>query len=209
MPYRNLTTNLQNLLRYPEFPRTDVHCHTVYSDGCVTLHQLVKHAQKLHLSIVTKSDHNTLKGNSQLKTMAQAAGLLFIPAIEISIKNNHMLGINVESWPYGTGLEIDDCIDKLHDMNALAILAHPWWRGMKGLRDHVFEYAHLDGIEVLNSASPIGGFDFIRRLYATSTFDKLNEHRIPCWVGSDSHGGYAYGQYQMQFHTVDLQLMQF
>ena len=32
---------------------------------------------------------------------------------------------------------------------------------------------------------------------------KINPHRITPWVGSDSHGGYAYGDYFNIFKTTD------
>lgn len=199
LPY-NLSTDPSILQKFAHLPRTDPHCHTIYSDGCTTLTELIRKAKKLGFAVVMKADHNTTKGNTKLKQLAQDAGILSIPAIEISANGSHIVGINVETWPYGK-IPVVDCIDKIHAMNGIAIAGHPWWK--IGLRESVFRYKDFDGFEALNHSSPIGSLQFVRKIYPAPSFEKINPHRIPCWVGSDSHANVVYGKYQMIFHTED------
>jgi hypothetical protein len=84
-------------------------------------------------------------------------------------------------------------------MNALAIMAHPWWQ--IGVRNDVFKYGKLDGFEALNHSSPLGSFNFVRKIYSNPNYPQMNRYKLPCWIGSDSHSGVVYGQYQMILKT--------
>jgi predicted metal-dependent phosphoesterase TrpH len=199
-PY-TLTTDARLLEKYRDFPATDPHCHTVYSDGCVQLRTLVKLAKKRGFRVVTKADHNTTKGNTHLARIAKEEGLLAMPGIEISTKQGHMVGFNIMEWSSGGG-QAQDVIEKIHQLNGAAIMAHPWWK--IGDREHTFTYKDLDGFEGVNHSSPFGSWHFIRDLYPKTVFDKINPHRIPVWAGSDSHAGVVYGHYRMIFLTTDI-----
>jgi hypothetical protein len=185
---------------FRDYPCSDPHCHTYYSDGCWDVHDLVKKAKKLQIKVAMKADHNTCRGNLRLKRLCDEEGLLCIPGIEISTNKGHMVGVNVLEWEKKSN-NLSETIDQLHTSNAAAILAHPWWRG--GIRDEVFSLKNLDGFEGFNGSSPLGSLYFLREIYSKANYESINSNKYPVWAGSDSHGGYMYGQYRMVFLTTD------
>ncbi len=197
----NISTDKKQISHLSEFPRTDIHCHTYYSDGCMTLKYLVYKAKKSGFSTVIKADHNTFRGNDKLKNMCKDNGLKFISGIELSTNKGHMVVLNLESKEFLRGLSFEEKIEKIHEENGLAIMAHPWWG--ESMREEVFQYSQLDGFEALNHSSPFGSLHFLKHVYPKEKMEKINPHHLTPWAGSDSHGGYAYGKYYNIFKTMD------
>jgi predicted metal-dependent phosphoesterase TrpH len=197
----NVATNKQLIENFKDFPRSDPHCHTYYSDGCWYLKDLVKSAKKKGFPVVMKADHNTTRGNYRLKKICDQNGLLCIPGIEISTNKGHLLGINVYEWDRNPG-NLEEVMEKLHDMNAIGVLCHPWWGS--SIREEVFTLKQLDGYEGLNGSNPFGNLILMKHLSKRKQFRKLNSFNLPAWAGSDSHAGYIYGQYHTIFHTTDV-----
>lgn len=168
-------------------PCSDTHCHTLYSDGCATLETLVQRAGALEFAFVTKTDHNTLRGNETLARLCARHDLPFIPGIEISTRAGHLLGYNVtrfdDAW---RALPLEAIIEHLHDQGAVAVMAHPFDK--HGLHERVFAVKGLDGFELLNGASPRAN---LHALAHASSYPAA----LPRWAGSDSHAGIIYGRY--------------
>jgi len=64
----------------------DLHTHSNASDGDYSPAQLVREAAKRGITALALTDHDTLGGLEDARQEAQAAGIHFIPGIEISIK---------------------------------------------------------------------------------------------------------------------------
>jgi predicted metal-dependent phosphoesterase TrpH len=89
----------------------DLHTHSNASDGDYTPALLVREAQKRSISAIALTDHDTLDGLESAAFEAEAAGMVFIPGIEISIKwagnggvpgigpggEFHLLGLGIQS----------------------------------------------------------------------------------------------------------------
>jgi len=94
---------------------SDLHTHTVYSDGKYTPEELVSAAKAAGLSYLAITDHDTVEGIGHLyeNGLYPAKGLNIIPGIEFSahhpVHEIHILGYNIDIY-YG-GL-----IDKLNDV---------------------------------------------------------------------------------------------
>ncbi len=174
------------------FPRGDLHIHSIYSDGCTTLEGIVQIALRKGLTVISKADHNTCRGNQKLAILCREKGLLFIPAIEVSSKEGHIVVAGVDHWVKGS-FTAEETAEKAHELGGVAILAHPFYKG--SLRERAFSKKGIDAIELLNGASPIGNIHALRRL-----------HRLPIrpglslMVGSDSHSGFLFGEYLNKFH---------
>ncbi len=179
----------------PDFPRGDLHIHSIYSDGCTTLEGIIQIALKKGLTVISKADHNTCRGNHKLAILCREKGLLFIPAIEVSSKEGHIVVAGVDHW-VKESFTAEETAEKAHDLGGIAILAHPYYKGSQ--RDRAFLKKGIDAIELLNGASPFGNIHTLRRL-----------HRLPIrpglslMVGSDSHSGYLFGDY-LNFFKCDL-----
>jgi len=74
----------------------DLHLHTRFSDGSFTPEQVVEHAAKQRLSALALTDHDTLEGCAPMSAACEAAGIEFIPGIELTAEHAdhevHLLG---------------------------------------------------------------------------------------------------------------------
>lgn len=179
--------------------KVDLHNHTVYSDGMVSIEQLISNTKKLNFKVVTKSDHDTSNGNKKLKRLAINNNLIFIPCIEISTKNGHLLAINIDNWKRKDGeVTLQEQVEEILDLGGIPIIAHPYWRGSLG--KNIFSIKGALGYEIMNHTTPFGTYKLIRESLKEpglfSTFGKYS-----C---SDSHGGTAYGHFYTEIDAADL-----
>jgi len=120
----------------------DLHTHSNASDGDYSPAQLVREAEKRGVTALALTDHDTLGGLESAQNEARAAGVHFIPGIEISIRwaaegnapglgpggEFHLLGLGIHS-PSGAFLAaIDDLsrrrearnreiLDRMHELS--------------------------------------------------------------------------------------------
>ncbi len=189
----NITTSIQEIKKLKDFPRIDPHVHTHYSDGCQSVKELVKRAKKRGLSVITKADHNTLRGNTELEEICKEERLTYIPGIEKSTEKGHLVILNIDSIKLLKGLNFIELLEKINEENGIGILAHPWWRD--SIREEVFNYSELHGYEGLNGSSPYGSRHFLKNIQPPKKMEQYNKHSLVSWVGSDSHAGHLYGKY--------------
>jgi len=82
--------------RYDRHVRIDLHTHSNRSDGTDPVPDLVAHARAAGLDVLGLTDHDTADGWVEGRVAAEAAGLGFVPGIEISCKAGrtsvHLLG---------------------------------------------------------------------------------------------------------------------
>ena len=62
----------------------DLHVHSTASDGTNTPEELVNLAKEARLSAFALTDHDTIDGLAAARTAAEAAGIEFVPGIELS-----------------------------------------------------------------------------------------------------------------------------
>lgn len=67
----------------------DLHAHTNASDGTLSPRQLVEHARELGLAAIAVSDHDTVSGWSEALEAEQELGVRVVPAIELSVSDEH------------------------------------------------------------------------------------------------------------------------
>ncbi len=76
--------------------KVDLHLHSSCSDGVYTPSQLVQKLTAAGLKAFALTDHETIKGFNEAAKAAEAAGLEFVPGIEISVveetREIHILG---------------------------------------------------------------------------------------------------------------------
>ncbi|MCP4537037.1 MAG: PHP domain-containing protein [Chloroflexi bacterium] len=64
--------------------RTDLHIHTIASDGCWTPERVCVEVQARNIGLFAVADHDSVASLSSAKALAQEAGLAFLNAVEIS-----------------------------------------------------------------------------------------------------------------------------
>lgn len=80
-------------------PLVDLHGHTKYSDGTTTPSEVVHAYIKAGVQMMAVTDHDTVDAVEESQKKAQAAGVLYVPGVEISTKEHdylHILGYNID-----------------------------------------------------------------------------------------------------------------
>jgi len=120
----------------------DLHTHSNASDGDYSPAQLVREAEKRGITALALTDHDTLGGLESAHNEAKAAGIHFIPGVEISIKwaaegsvpgigpggEFHLLGLGIRSPSPAFLAAIDDLsrrrearnreiLDRMHELS--------------------------------------------------------------------------------------------
>jgi predicted metal-dependent phosphoesterase TrpH len=162
--------------------KADLHVHTIYShDSMITPEDLLFYAKKRELTAVAVTDHDRIDG---AKEIARGTNFLIIPGTEVSSRNGHIIGLNVQE-PIPKGLSPDETVEKIHGAGGVAVACHPFALFKGSLGKHVS--AKFDAVETINSQA----FPFnrcVRR--ATQIAESL---RLPRVAGTDAHYGPAIG----------------
>lgn len=162
--------------------KADLHVHTIYShDSLITPKDLVFYAKKRGLIAVAITDHDTVEGALKI---AKETDFLIIPGIEVSSRNGHIVGLNLQE-PVEKGLSADETVDKIHEAGGIAVACHPFAPFKRSLGKHT--NAKFDAIETINASA----FPFKRcTKKAQEIADRFG---IPRVAGTDAHYGPAIG----------------
>jgi predicted metal-dependent phosphoesterase TrpH len=162
--------------------KADLHVHTIYSrDSLITPKDLVFYAKKRGLTAVAITDHNTIEGTLKI---AKETDFLIIPGIEVSSRNGHIVGLNLQE-PVEKGLSADETVDKIHEAGGIAVACHPFALFKGSLGKHT--NAKFDAIETINASA----FLFNRcTKKAQEIADRFGLSRV---AGTDAHYGPAIG----------------
>ena len=159
--------------------KLDLHIHSVYSpDSLNTIDDIVKGIKLKGLQGYALADHDTISGHSE--ALGKKADLIFIPAMEISAKNCHVLAYDPNE-PIPRGLSLGETVDRIHEQGAIAVLAHPFGipRNWISVRD--VKATKLDAMEVANAAQV--PYKYIMKLNR----NLAESMGLPETGGSDSH----------------------
>jgi hypothetical protein len=150
----------------------------------ITPEELVFYAKKRGLDGVAVTDHDRLDGALKI---AKETDFLIIPGMEISSLNGHVIGLNLQE-PVPSGLSVDETVDKIHELDGIAIACHPVTFFKGSLKKHV--NSKFDAVEVINSSAIPFNYSVRRSKEIAS---RLGITRV---AGSDAHYGpeigYAY-----------------
>ena len=79
----------------------DLHTHTTASDGCCTPAELVARAAAAGVTVLSVTDHDTVAACEAVETACAAAGIGFVPGIEITAVQDevdvHVLGYFIDA----------------------------------------------------------------------------------------------------------------
>jgi predicted metal-dependent phosphoesterase TrpH len=82
--------------------KADLHIHSVWSDGSLSVPEIVKLAKALGINVISLTDHDTMAGQEEALEEGERQGLTVIPGIEISTLDSdsgrkvHILGYNAQ-----------------------------------------------------------------------------------------------------------------
>ena len=109
--------------------RGDLHGHTIHSDGSWDIPEFVEYMRGHGLDFVTLSDHNTISGLAQHRSLAEN-GFVAIGGTELSTFLGHALALGIQEyfdWRVGTDHELTmpELAQRILDAGRLFVIAHP------------------------------------------------------------------------------------
>ncbi|MFQ5647982.1 MAG: CehA/McbA family metallohydrolase [Candidatus Aenigmatarchaeota archaeon] len=167
----------------PETREFELHCHSTFSRGKkITLEgtgspkQIVQRAKKLGLGGIALTDHDSVVGWKEARAEARRQGIVFIPGVEVSSRDGHVIGLGVTE-DVRPGLGLEETLDRVRAQGGLAVAPHPFDVRRKGIRDGM---GKADAIEVFDALS-------IDRVSNWVCIKKAKGLGKPWVGGSDAH----------------------
>jgi hypothetical protein len=191
----------------------NIHLHSTYSDGALTIPKIAKIGARNGLDFLVITDHQTLAGLDQGQEGYYDKTLVLI-GMEANEHSHHYLALNVHKVVPDNENQPQKVIDEVNQQNGIGIIAHPVERGSKFYHNGlVFEWTDwsvqgFQGIEIWNYLSRwrdeltsiFSGLLLIMRPAISlhegpysQTLDILdryqfNGQRVFAYGGSDAHG---------------------
>jgi hypothetical protein len=163
--------------------RFELHCHSHYSkgkkipvEGLDSPAQMVRAAKRLGLEGLALTDHSTHSGWKEASLEAKKQNIIFIPGIEISSREGHILGLGLTDY-VKSGLPVEETLDRVREQGAVSIAAHPFDIRREGIGKASLK---ADAIEAFNSMNLDRVSNRLSRKLAL-------QNSMPTVSGSDAH----------------------
>ena len=89
----------------------DLHIHSLYSDGSYSPQEIVRIARASNVELISICDHNQVRGALECIPIARAAGLKYLPGVEIDAIHE---GADIHILCYGANLENAALLGRIH-----------------------------------------------------------------------------------------------
>jgi len=93
--------------------RIDLHLHSLHSDGALSPAELVARAREAGVSILSLTDHDSVRGVPEAREACRHEGLTFIPGVELGVgigdDEVHILGYGLDT----KGRPLQNALDQL------------------------------------------------------------------------------------------------
>ncbi len=157
---------------------SDLHTHTVHSDGALTVAELAALAVSRGLDVVAVTDHNTISHHLELTAASARYGVVLVPGQEITTDSGHAGALGDVGW-IDFRLPADGWLDAVEDAGGLLSINHPiagpvsWIHPMRR-RPPLVEVWHWSWLDLCwttplawwlawdPAAVPVGGSDWHR-----------------------------------------------
>jgi hypothetical protein len=172
--------------------RGDLHAHSIHSDGSWDIPELVQFWRDHKVDFMTLSDHDTISGLAQVRSLADD-DMLTLGGIEISTFLGHCVAVGVHEWfdwrtADGEQIPIPEIAEKVIATGALFTIAHPrdngepWCCGCRWLHEDMMPGNTL-AVEIWNGYWAERNEEALRLFYSW-----LNQgHQIVATSGTDIH----------------------
>ena len=179
--------------RGPGWYRGDLHAHTIHSDGRWDIPDLLAFWQGRGVDFMTLSDHNTISGLAQARSLGNR-DLLVMGGIELSTFFGHAVALGATTWLDwrrldGSVMSMPELAQSVIDAGCLFIIAHVMHAGDPyccGCRWEHYDMmpGNATAVEVWNG--PWSSFNQESLLLFYHWLDE--GHRIVATAGTDLHG---------------------
>jgi hypothetical protein len=151
---------------------SDLHTHTIFSDGSYSPEELVAMAKNIGLVYFAITDHDTVEGVKYLyeNGIYSDRGIKFIPGVEFSANNAdhdiHIVGYNIDIYNGA----LSDLINEISEAR--------WSRFseiINNLQAKKYNIREADVLQVAGSSRSIGRFHIARTLVKKGEFKTIRE----------------------------------
>lgn len=144
--------------------RIELHNHSIESDGCLTVPELVTYLFQRGIRQFSLTDHNTISGWRFLPAACaeQPEPMEYLQGLELTTYYGHLLCQNIDSyirWDDIDETNADKLLRRIHEVGGLCGPAHPFAipvpfsNGMRWSMQ-IHDHRLLDFIEIINRAHP-------------------------------------------------------
>lgn len=137
----------------------DLHLHSEYSpDSLMQIPDMIDALKEKKFNGFALTDHNTIDGWDEAKKLAKKHGLTFIPAVELSANEGHILCYGIKKLP-PVFVSAEEIIADVHKQGGVVVAAHPFDLHRPAIAKHMgldFYKLMFDGLETNNGKSLIG-----------------------------------------------------
>ena len=176
--------------------KCELHCHTMHSDGSMSVDMLADRALRRGYSAIALTDHNTLSATESFVATVAKAGITPVRGIEWTTFYGHItvLGTTDIDWREVSIGTFDECVRRAAEQGAAVNIAHPdRWGYPVGAGCH-FDYApdswdNIAGMEVYWGLNPHASKHCARSLKR--------------WRGLIGRGERIAALYSYDWHTPD------
>ncbi len=177
-----------------EYKAIELHCHTINSDGKMTVEELLNNAVTEGYDAVAITDHNTLSGHRSLFRELMQQTVPVIKGIEWTTFFGHMVVLGAKKfidWRFALPDNIDNFIKDIKKFNGTVGVAHPFVMGSPmctgcAWKFDVKNWNNVNYIEVWSRAQPMFSHHNIKAFNMWT--DLLNKgFRIAASSGRDWH----------------------
>lgn len=179
--------------RGPGWYRGDLHAHTLHSDGSWDIPDIVAFWKNRGADFMTLSDHNTVSGLAQVRSMADET-FLTMGGIELSTFFGHAVALGAEEWfdwrnLDGSLITMPELAQRVIDSGGLFTIAHPMNPGDPWCCGCRWEYEDMMpgnalAVEIWNGSWKSADQEALQLFYRW-----LNQgHRLTATSGTDLHG---------------------
>jgi hypothetical protein len=166
--------------------RIDLHVHTDRSDDSrISFDEAIQRCRVLGLNGFAVTNHDTNLGVDD--AIKKQGRLVVIQGMEVSARGGHILALNI-SESISAGLSMAETVDRIHEQDAIAVIAHPYSLFRTWVNRLEIEDANFDAVEVANSAQ----FPYQWMLRRNTALANMLE--LPEIGGSDAHDPWMVGR---------------
>jgi len=144
---------------------TNLHMHTIYSDGTGTHRQLAEAALRTHVDVLISTDHNVLVHGLDGYHEERGRRVLLLTAEEINdrqrdAQKNHLLVIGANRELCQFAGDPQRLIEQVTRAGGLSFIAHPFETDMPAFNESSYEWVNWDvdgftGLEIWNGLSEL------------------------------------------------------
>ncbi len=171
--------------------KIDLHVHSVLGgDSSIKPQDIVPRALEAGLDAVCVTEHHSYSLSEPFEEISRNTRFPIFRAMEYRAQEGHLLifGVKASASDLISGIPMQKVIDWVHDLNGVAVPAHPYQISITGvsLGDEVFQLKGLIALETINGS--ISEDDNLKAVVAAAHLG------IPGIGGSDAHGIHALGR---------------